>query len=497
VSRAGRKGGAAVAFVTPTHGRPELHDGLYQTFKSQTVEPKKLYVLDTSQEPSPFFTTLGDPDVIYSHRPGAFPRTRDVNRIGAVRNALNEMVQEPIIAHIDDDDWLHPQYGEEMRDRLGDASIAKLDVWRLVTDSDPALVMEWDTRKFGGTHYALQGDTFTRSEGDTDAMPIEVSDMFRDGYGFSMIYPRSTWERHPFPEEGTEDFPFVREVRDSGEKVVFISDLSHLVLHLVSKRSGSGVFPQKILGLLSSVGKMVGLTGVVEEIPRNSKKFAVKKGVTYSVLVSLSTKHTLRSLTTQASKWGVTVMNARDEVDASEFGVNAPPPDYRLVYVTATVDKDTEIPWETPPPLSAFDRTRIIKAWKDGASGLGATPDPNALCSEMMQLGDGSWTQITSGACSDVLSDVQYRAGVQPVVVFAVWTWDAAQGQWTNPTYYYQGSTSATAPSTPAPIPEAATATAPATSSGGSGSSGAGGVVLVFTGLAALAGLGWWWTRRR
>ncbi len=359
----------SLAFVTPTHGRPELHETLYQTFRNQTVSPKKLYVLDTTPEASPFFSALQDPDVVYVHRPGMFPRTRDVNRIGAVRNYLNALVQEDVIAHIDDDDWLHPEYGEEMLKRLGDAAMAKLDVWRLVTDTDPAVVLEWDTRKFGGVHFALMGDSLKRSEGDIEQMPEEVAAMFRDGYGFSLIYPRSTWERHPFPEEGTEDFPFVREVRDAGEKVNFISDLSHLVLHLVSSRSKSGVFPQKILGLLKS-----GLGAPMQEIEKTGKKFPVKAGVTYVVLASVADKHSVKSLSTQASKWGVTVRQARDQVDPSEFSVNAPPPGYRLVHLLATSDKDTEMPWETPAPLSAFDKTRVIRVWSDAADGLGAAP---------------------------------------------------------------------------------------------------------------------------
>lgn len=362
-----------VSFVVPTMARPELHRQLYEGFCADTWPNKELVVLDESLERSPFFSTLRDDRVVYAHEPSAVEKDkREVNRIGAARNRANSFSHGDFIEHRDDDDFYHPAYTTVMLERLGDADLAKLDVWRLVTDTDPALVMEWDTRKFGGTHLALQGDSFHRSEGDTEAMPAEVAEMFRDGYGFSMIYPRATWERHPFPEEGTEDFPFVRDVRDAGEKIVFISDLSHLVLHLVSKRSKSAVYPQKILGLLKR--KMAGVSGPVEEIARSGKKFPVKGGATYSVLVSLSDKHTLKSLTTQASNWGVTVKEARDHVAPSELGVNAPPPNYRLVYLTATVDKDTEIPWEVPPPLSAFDKTRIIKAWAGSPAGLGWAP---------------------------------------------------------------------------------------------------------------------------
>ena len=364
----------SVAFVTPTHGRPELHEALYQTFKSQTVSPKRLYVLDTSEEASPFFSALQDPEVVYAHRPGAFPREPGVNRIGAVRNYLNSMVTEDVIAHLDDDDWLHPEYGRVMLERLGDAALVKLDVWRLVTDTDPSIIFEWDTRSFGGRHYALQGDQFALSEGDVEGMPSDYSEMFRDGYGFSMMYPRSTWEQHPYPEDGTEDFPFVREVRDAGEKIIFVSDLPQLVLHLVSSRSKSGVYPQKILGLLSKIRDaarmLVGLSGPMQEIAP-AKKIQAQPGVRYTALVALADKHPLRGLATQGSKWGLTIHEARDNVQPSEFGVNAPPPGYRLVHLVATVDKATEIPWSVPAPLSAFDKTHVVKAW---TSGLGAPP---------------------------------------------------------------------------------------------------------------------------
>jgi hypothetical protein len=379
-----------VAFVTPTMNRPELHERLYQTFKSQTVSPKRLYVLDESKERSPFFGGLRDPQVVYSHRPGAFRRADGVNSIGAVRNALNSMVKEKVVLHLDDDDQLHPDYGKFMVRGLGEADLAKLDVWRIITDTDPALILEWDTRQFGGEHFALMGDEIKKTDVDPDSMPPEVVQMFRDGYGFSYVYLTDTWRKIPFPETGTEDFPWLQAVRDAGGKINFISDGSHLILHLVSKRSKSGVYPQKIVGtadapprpneaaLKYATRKMMGLAAAMQEIVHEGDKFAVKPGVTYSVLVSLSDKHTIKTLSAQASKWGVTVKQARDQVQPSEFGVQAPATGYRLVHVTATTDKEAQVPWEVPPPINAFDNTRVVKAWQTGTGmvpahrGLGA-----------------------------------------------------------------------------------------------------------------------------
>jgi hypothetical protein len=444
------------AFVTPTHDRPELHESLYETFKSQTVIPKRLYVLDTSKESSPFFSTLVDSDVVYVHAPGAFPRTEGTSRIGAARNYINSLVTEPIIFHIDDDDWIAPEYAEVMLDRLGDADLCKMDVWRIITETDPALVLEWDTRTFGGKHFALMGDEIKETDCDPSEMPEDVIKMFRDGYGFSLVYPRSTWEQHPFPEEGTEDFPFVREVRDSGGKIEFVSDAAHLVLHLVSKRSKSGVFPQKIVGtagasdgsLQAAVARrMIGLMSAMSELP-SGKPIRVKTGVTYSILASLSDKHSLKSMTTQASKWGIHVKDARDNVSPDEYGVQAPASGYRLVHITASSDKEGEMPWKAPPPLSAFDKTSVVRAWSSAPAGLGfahpellglgANYDPNALCTEMLQDINGYWYQQMIGPCSQVVADAQSKAASMPGVPIAVWVWDTGSNQWTELTYYNQ-----------------------------------------------------------
>jgi hypothetical protein len=450
---------AGVAFVTPTHCRPELHESLYETFKSQTVSPKRLYVLDTSEDASPFFSVIDDPDVVYVHAPGAFPRADGTSHIGAARNYINSLVHEPVIMHLDDDDTLLPLYGEYMLFRLGDADICKMDVWRIITETEPALILEWDTRSFGGKHFALMGDEIRETDCDPDEMPEDVIKMFREGYGFSLCYPKKTWEDHPFPEEGTEDFPFVREVRDAGGKIEFVSDAAHLVLHLVSARSKSMVFPQKIVGTAGIqddslqafvAGRMVGLMSAMNELP-NGRPIRIKPGATYSILASLSHKHSLKSMTTQASKWGIHVKDALDDVSPSEYGVQAPEPGYRLVHITASSDKEGEMPWKVPPPLSAFDKSSVVRAWSNASIGLGfahpellglgASYDPNALCSEMLQDINGYWDQQMIGPCSQVVSDAQSKASSLPGVPIVIWVWDTSSQQWTDPTYYSSPAT--------------------------------------------------------
>jgi hypothetical protein len=341
-----------------------------------------------------------------------------------------------------------------MRDRLGDADICKMDVWRIITETEPALILEWDTRTFGGKHFALLGDEIKETDCDSNEMPEDVIKMFRDGYGFSLVYPRSTWEQHPFPDEGTEDFPFVRDVRDAGGRIEFVSDAAHLVLHLVSKRSKSGVFPQKIVGTAGApdqalqaavTRRMIGLMSAMSELPAG-KPIRVKPGVSYSILASLSDKHSLRSMTTQASKWGVHIKDARDHVSPAEYGVQPPESGYRLVHITASSDKDGEMPWKVPAPLSAFDKTSVVRAWSSAPPGLGfihpellglgVAYDPNALCAEMLQDVNGYWDQQMMGPCSQVVADAQAKAASLPGVPITVWFWDGQQ--WTEPTYFNQ-----------------------------------------------------------
>jgi hypothetical protein len=448
-----------VAFVTPTHDRQELHESLYETFRLQTIDPKRLYVLDTSERISPFFSSLTDPDVVYVHAPGAFPRTDGTSHIGAARNYINSLVHEPVIMHLDDDDTLLPLYGEYMLSRLGNAALCKMDVWRIITDTEPALILEWDTRSFGGKHFALMGDEIKETDCDPSEMPQDVIRMFRDGYGFSLCYPKKTWQEHPFPDEGTEDFPFVRAVRESGGKIEFVSDAAHLVLHLVSKRSKSGVFPQKIIGTAGApddslqaavTRRMIGLMSAMNELP-SGKPIRVSPGVTYSILVSLSDKHSLKSMTTQASKWGIHVKDARDNVSPSEYGVQAPESGYRLVHITASSDKGGEMPWKVPAPLSLFDKTSVVRAWSSAPVGvgfvhpellgLGAAYDPNALCTEMLQDVNGYWDQQMIGPCSQVVADAQAKAASLPGVPITVWVWDTSSQQWIEPTYYNQSVT--------------------------------------------------------
>ena len=210
-----------VALVTPTMGRQHLHPQLHQTFRDQTVtgHGARLYVLDESPQPSPYFTKLKDSAVTYVHRVAA-PRRDGLSRIGAARNALNMLTPSgSVLVHVDDDDELLPLYAEAMIDRLGDADLCKMDVWRILHEKS-GLIFEWDTRSVGKEHYALLGNEVVDKKAATSEITQEFMELLgvRDGFGWSLVYPRKTWEKHPFPPEDTEDLPFVQNVRAAGRQ---------------------------------------------------------------------------------------------------------------------------------------------------------------------------------------------------------------------------------------------------------------------------------------
>ena len=367
------------AFVTPTMGRQELHPALYETFAAQTVPGKHLYVLDESKTPSPFFSGAEHRDVTYVHRQ-AQPRVDGVTRIGAARNFINGLVQEDVILHLDDDDSILPEYGAEMVARLGDAALCKLDVWRCL-HSASGIVFEWDTRKGGGWHFAIRGAQVERVNVPSSDMDAEVMDAFHLGFGWSLCYPRSTWERFKFPEEGTEDIPWAQAIRDAGEKIVFVSDLPHLALHTVHvdplhPNGGSAHFPQRMLnGLpqgdvrlrMRTRQRMMGALGKMTALP-DGAPISVQPGRTYSILASVKKQHSLRSFVVRAEAKGVTIEQARDDVPASEFGVSPADGGYRLVHVIGRAAKVGTLPWQAPSFLRVLgEKSKVVKAWIDAA----------------------------------------------------------------------------------------------------------------------------------
>ena len=140
-----------VSVITPTYNRPHYHKRLYECFISQTYPQKELLVLDDSQEPSPFFTHLKDPQVHYTH-------ISKKMTIGEKRNYLLNKAQGEIIAHFDDDDFYAPSYLDFMTHNLGNTySLVKLASW-FIYDEQHQAFFYWDTTSLSSLHFIVQAN---------------------------------------------------------------------------------------------------------------------------------------------------------------------------------------------------------------------------------------------------------------------------------------------------------------------------------------------------
>ena len=205
-----------------------------------------------------------------------------------------------------------------------------------------------------------------------------------NGFGFSYVTRRDAWERVKFPAEGTEDYPWLRQLQQIGGKIAHVADYPEGVLHTIHPKSASMVFPQRFLGhrrnlglgsLRSRVasGMMAGMSGMVE-LPRG-QKIQLSPGVTYSVVAKVKNKHSLKSLAARASTWGISISSAQDNVSGPAFGVSNPSGDYRLVHLTGTAKQPNVMPWKVPAPLSFFDGSCVERAWSSQpAKMVGSRP---------------------------------------------------------------------------------------------------------------------------
>ena len=369
--------GRAVDFVTPTLARPDVHEQLYEGFAGQTLPKKRLFVLDESREASPFFSGLNDPRVKYVHQPNSSLSGAGQGGIARARNALLRMTSAPVVAHMDDDDIYSPDYGAVMVDRLlsKGSDLAKLVVWNMLHEKQGS-VWQWDTRRFTGKVWAVKGSELPQEMQVDESIDPQLSQEMRDawaiGFGFSYVYKRALWEQFPFPEdESTEDIPWVRACRAAGAKIDFIADLPHVVLHTVHPRSESPNFPQRRIGVAANL----------TELPRG-KPIAVVPGTAYEVLAKVKDKHSLKSLVKRAAQWGISVDSAQDNVQGQSYGVSGAPSGYRLVFLAASASRAGTMPWGVPSPLSIFDGTSVVRAWRVGGKMTAGLPSKVVLVRE-------------------------------------------------------------------------------------------------------------------
>lgn len=231
-----------ISVVTPTYRRPAWHPLLHARFDAQRWPDKELVVIDDSPEPSPFFTTLHDPRVVYRHARQRIP-------IGPKRDLLVRLARGPIVAHFDDDDFYGSDYLGWMRDQLEDHAAVKAGGFYIRSLLHEAFAY-WDVTEVASHHFKLGPKEPLRPVPVKD-YPESARDEFRTnflyGLGFSFMYPRTTAERVPFGEKHWgEDHDFLRGVDEAGLSVRIVHDREG---HLCCLRHGEGstLFPQYLL----------------------------------------------------------------------------------------------------------------------------------------------------------------------------------------------------------------------------------------------------------
>jgi hypothetical protein len=347
----------SVSVIVPTYNRQSLHPQLYSVFCSQTYPNKDLWVYDDSREPSQYMLAMdqNDPRVHYLWSP-------DRISIGEKRNALVATSPGDVIAHFDDDDLYLPNFLTTMMARLIDYDLAKLTVWDSVSAFDKSR-WRWDTRQHGGSCYAVTGSGPARRVVDfmPDRSALETALL---GYGFSYVYPRSSWEKcGGFPDiNASEDLVFIRALARCGGRIALIPDCPHLVLHTLHRQSTSNIFPQKKLWGPVDTALMVDAD---ESAPKGfwgrlsghlwGGSFAFSAGKTYRVTALVKNNHPAREIANRAAAYGV-VTSYIDP--ASDRG--APRPGYRYVETVIRVTVPGSTPRKVPAPFSAMDKSEII-----------------------------------------------------------------------------------------------------------------------------------------
>ncbi len=166
-----------VSCIIPTKGRPQFVQRAIDCFLSQDWPDKELLILDDlAQRSCP--TPPSIPGVTYWQVMG--------QTIGAKRNLLCSRARGHIIAHLDDDDWSAPGRLTDQVTRLVEtgASVTGYNVVEFRRTDGLRWIFDASKRP----HYAV---------------------------GTSLVYLRSWWAAHPFPDVNKgEDNAFVFGARD-------------------------------------------------------------------------------------------------------------------------------------------------------------------------------------------------------------------------------------------------------------------------------------------
>lgn len=229
----------AVSVITPTWNREALLPFAYRSFASQQGLALEWIVIDDSDAPSPFMTSLADPRVVYRHLPARLT-------IGEKRNLAIELARGEVIAHFDDDEVYAPHYLGTMLQQMRrhEADFVKLGAFFLYSRVYGQFAY-WDLTRKSGLHFCWSERPMTllNFPGDNSA--------FADnhlGYGFSYCYAKRLWAAQPFePRSFNEDGLFAKAARARGARIAMFADDVGLCLHVLHADNTSKSFPQFLL----------------------------------------------------------------------------------------------------------------------------------------------------------------------------------------------------------------------------------------------------------
>jgi hypothetical protein len=349
-----------LSYLTPTLNRPQTHQSLYEGYAADTWPNKELVVLDESAQPSPFFSRLTDATVRYFHEPGK-PRVEGVTRIGAARNRLTRLSRGAYLAARDDDDSYDPAWGTFAIGRLGNADALKLTTYKLLHQATGLLFL-WRSTEVASKHWALLGDRIKRVEVAAGEMPADFIEKMKLWYGFSLVAPRRTFERFPFPEEGTEDIKFLEDVLEGGGRIVFVDDAPDMILHVIGSSQSQHAYPATLIGAAGADTSLAEMLQGMISLP-DGQSIQITPAAKFAVLAAIDEKYSLRNIGIRAKDGGLVIDSIRDNVPPGEFGAAAPPDGMRLVLAVGEGTKAKTLPWKAPGFLSAFEKSHVVKAW--------------------------------------------------------------------------------------------------------------------------------------
>lgn len=307
-------------YRTPAHQRPLVsvlcptspdrhwaHPNLYRCFAHQTWPDVELVVLDTGDRPSPFFSTLDDPRVRYTHVPlqpslgetlvglkrfvasGSVPpagckddgswaqawalavealdevtegkqwfeledldassRTyanvvRRVVTLGAKRNWLASQAKGTVLANFDDDDLYLESYVDRMVSALVLHGADLVKLGSFAHLEQPTQSLFLCDPSEACKH--LGGRAII---GDTDASAHGL----RWGYGFSYVYTREAAARAPLDALNFgEDYKMVTRAAAAGKRCLCFASVpgDALALHVTHTGNASSVVPGRLLASL-------------------------------------------------------------------------------------------------------------------------------------------------------------------------------------------------------------------------------------------------------